>query len=152
MHKLIFWKLYKGESVKRTIPQTNIALSLIPEENNTTRAGMQSYCSENTKHGQRRLKWVISREKSVCPLSQNSKAMHFASGRSKLVYIRDILGHVSIQTTRNLCRIHLILNTVTTHASLEKAYVWCHQPEEPISCISRSRFDNTWAEEIWNIL
>ena len=50
---------------------------------------------------------------------RHSKAMHLLQAGVNLVYIRDILGHVSIQTTEIYAR----ADSKQKREALEKAYV-----------------------------
>ena len=56
----------------------------------------------------------------VCPHSlRHSKAMHLLQANVNLVYIRDLLGHVSIQTTEIYAR----ADSKQKREALEKAYI-----------------------------
>ena len=59
---------------------------------------------------------------------RHSKAMHLLQAGVNLVYIRDILGHVSIQTTEVYAR----ADSKQKREALEKAYVNVNPDEEPI--------------------
>ena len=54
-----------------------------------------------------------------CHSSSHSKAVHLLQGGVNLVYIRDILGHVSIQTTDVYAR----ADSKQKREAFEKAYV-----------------------------
>jgi len=58
-------------------------------------------------------------EKISCHSFRHSKAMHLLQAGVNLVYIRDILGHVSIQTTEIYAR----ADSKQKREALEKAYV-----------------------------
>ncbi len=58
-------------------------------------------------------------EKISCHVLRHSKAMHLLQAGVNLVYIRDILGHVSIQTTDVYAR----ADSKQKREALEKAYV-----------------------------
>lgn len=62
---------------------------------------------------------------------RHSKAMHLLQAGVNLVYIRDILGHVSIQTTEIYAR----ADSKQKRLALEKAYVDIN-PEEESSWIN----------------
>lgn len=57
-------------------------------------------------------------EKLSCHCIRHTKAMHLLEAGVNLVYIRDILGHVSIQTTNIYAR----ADSKTKREALEKAY------------------------------
>jgi len=59
---------------------------------------------------------------------RHSKAMHLLQAGVNLVYIRDILGHVSIQTTEVYAR----ADSKQKREALEKAYVNVNPDEVPI--------------------
>jgi len=83
-----------------------------------TRAGInhivQKYCK-----AARAKNSVIIPDKISCHSFRHSKAMHLLQAGVNLVYIRDILGHVSIQTTEIYAR----ADSKQKRAALEKAYV-----------------------------
>ncbi|HKZ65307.1 MAG TPA: tyrosine-type recombinase/integrase [Chitinophagaceae bacterium] len=58
----------------------------------------------------------------------STKAMHLLQAGVNLVYIRDILGHVSIQTTEIYAR----ADSKQKRIALEKAYVNLNPKEKPI--------------------
>lgn len=62
-----------------------------------------------------------------CHSLRHSKAMHLLQAGVNLVYIRDILGHVSIQTTEIYAR----ADSKQKRLALEKAYVDINTGEEP---------------------
>jgi len=66
-------------------------------------------------------------EKVSCHSLRHSKAMHLLQAGVNLVYIRDILGHVSIQTTEIYAR----ADSKHKRIALEKAYVDVNPGEEP---------------------
>ena len=63
-----------------------------------------------------------------CHSLRHSKAMHLLQAGVNLVYIRDILGHVSIQTTEIYAR----ADSKQKRTALEKAYVDVNPSEEPM--------------------
>ncbi|HUX56650.1 MAG TPA: site-specific integrase [Bacteroidales bacterium] len=71
---------------------------------------------------------LIIPEKISCHSFRHSKAMHLLQAGVNLVYIRDILGHVSIQTTEIYAR----ADSKQKREALEKAYVNVNPNEEPI--------------------
>ena len=66
-------------------------------------------------------------ENVSCHSLRHSKAMHLLQAGVNLVYIRDILGHVSIQTTEIYAR----ADSKQKRLALEKAYVDVNPKEEP---------------------
>jgi len=71
---------------------------------------------------------MIIPENISCHSLRHSKAMHLLQAGVNLVYIRDILGHVSIQTTEIYAR----ADSKQKREALEKAYVNVNPNEEPI--------------------
>lgn len=63
-----------------------------------------------------------------CHSLRHSKAMHLLQAGVNLVYIRDILGHVSVQTTEIYAR----ADSKQKREALEKAYVDVSPEAEPI--------------------
>ncbi len=66
-------------------------------------------------------------KKVSCHTLRHSKAMHMLQAGVELIYIRDILGHVSIETTQIYAR----ADTKQKRIALEKAYENL-SPEKPI--------------------
>ena len=71
---------------------------------------------------------TIIPDRISCHSLRHSKAMHLLQAGVNLVYIRDILGHVSIQTTEVYAR----ADSKQKREALEKAYVNVNPDEEPI--------------------
>jgi len=67
-------------------------------------------------------------KKFSCHSLRHSKAMHLLQAGVNLIYIRDILGHVSIQTTEIYAR----ADSKQKRIALEKAYVNLNPKEKPI--------------------
>lgn len=63
-------------------------------------------------------------DKSSCHVLRHSKAMHLLQAGVNLVYIRDILGHVSIQTTE----IYAKADSRAKREAIEKAYISVVRP------------------------
>lgn len=63
-----------------------------------------------------------------CHSLRHSKAMHLLQAGVNLVYIRDILGHVSVQTTEIYAR----ADSKQKREALEKAYININPDEKPI--------------------
>jgi site-specific recombinase XerD len=66
-------------------------------------------------------------ERISCHSFRHSKAMHLLQAGVNLVYIRDILGHVSVQTTEVYAR----ADSTQKRKALENAYVNVNPSEEP---------------------
>lgn len=63
-----------------------------------------------------------------CHVLRHSKAMHLLQAGVNLVYIRDILGHVSVQTTEVYAR----ADSRAKREEIEKAYVSVVPKNEPV--------------------
>ncbi|HYN44389.1 MAG TPA: site-specific integrase [Candidatus Limnocylindrales bacterium] len=66
-------------------------------------------------------------EKISCHSLRHSKAMHLLQAGVNLVYIRDILGHVSVQTTE----IYAKADSRQKREAIEKAYIEVKPKENP---------------------
>lgn len=66
-------------------------------------------------------------DKLSCHFLRSSKAMHLLQAGVNLVYIRDILGHASVQTTEVYAR----ADSKLKREAIEKAYVDVAPKEEP---------------------
>lgn len=89
-----------------------------------TRAGV-TYILKTYAVQARKINTVIIPKIVSCHTLRHSKAMHLLQAGVNLVYIRDILGHVSIQTTDIYAR----ADSKQKRAAFEKAYVEM-KPEE----------------------
>ncbi len=67
-------------------------------------------------------------EKLSCHSLRHSKAMHLLQAGVNLVYIRDILGHVSVQTTEIYAR----ADSLQKRKAIEQAYVEVSPKEVPV--------------------
>lgn len=67
-------------------------------------------------------------DKISCHVIRHSKAMHLLQAGVNLIYIRDILGHVSIETTEIYAR----ADSKQKREAIEKAYADVVNKEEPI--------------------
>ena len=67
-------------------------------------------------------------DKMSCHSLRHSKAMHLLQAGVNLVYIRDILGHVSIKTTEIYAR----ADSQQKRKALEAAYVKVKPDEQPV--------------------
>lgn len=90
-----------------------------------TRAGIghivQKYCMAARKENK-----MLIPERLSCHSLRHTKAMHLLQAGVNLVYIRDILGHVSIQTTEIYAR----ADSKQKRIALETAYVNVYPAEE----------------------
>ena len=91
-----------------------------------TRVGVNHIVQKYCKTGREKNKMIIP-DKISCHSLRHSKAMHLLQAGINLVYIRDILGHVSIQTTEIYAR----ADSKQKREALEKAYVNVNPNEEP---------------------
>ena len=66
-------------------------------------------------------------DKISCHVIRHSKAMHLLQAGVNLIYIRDILGHVSVETTEIYAR----ADSKQKREAIEKAYVDVVNKEEP---------------------
>lgn len=92
-----------------------------------TRAGVAYIIQKYTTMARRKEESLIP-EKISCHSFRHSKAMHLLQAGVNLVYIRDILGHVSIQTTEIYAR----ADSKQKREAIEKAYVDVNPNEEPV--------------------
>lgn len=92
-----------------------------------TRAGIDHIVRKYAEKARQEDKTVIPDKISTHSL-RHSKAMHLLQAGVNLVYIRDILGHVSVQTTEIYAR----ADSKQKRKALEKAYVDINPDEEPI--------------------
>jgi site-specific recombinase XerD len=83
-----------------------------------TRAGI-TYILKTYADQARKINPSIIPEKISCHSLRHSKAMHLLQAGVNLVYIRDILGHVSVQTTDVYAR----ADSKQKREALEKVYV-----------------------------
>lgn len=82
-----------------------------------TRSGV-NYILKSYADIARKVNPALITEKISCHVLRHSKAMHLLQAGVNLVYIRDILGHVSIQTTDIYAR----ADSKQKREALEKAY------------------------------
>lgn len=92
-----------------------------------TRAGVNHILWKYSTTAREKNKMIIP-DKISCHSLRHSKAMHLLQSGVNLVYIRDILGHVSIQTTEIYAR----ADSQQKRTALEKAYVKVNPGEEPM--------------------
>jgi integrase/recombinase XerD len=100
-------------------PHTNMhPLFFNNRKEKLTRAGVNHIVQRYSKAARKENKLIIP-EKISCHSLRHSKAMHLLQADVNLVYIRDILGHVSIQTTEIYAR----ADSMQKRKALENAYV-----------------------------
>lgn len=92
-----------------------------------TRAGINYIVQKYTKMAKKR-KPIAIPDKISCHSLRHSKAMHLLQAGVNLVYIRDILGHVSVQTTEIYAR----ADSKQKREALEQAYTNVNPNEKPI--------------------
>jgi site-specific recombinase XerD len=92
-----------------------------------TRAGINHIVQKYAKKARKENGMIIP-ENISCHSLRHSKAMHLLQAGVNLVYIRDILGHVSIQTTEIYAR----ADSKQKREALEKAYLNINPDEAPI--------------------
>ena len=92
-----------------------------------TRAGINHIIQKYVITARKENEMIIP-ENISCHSLRHSKAMHLLQAGVNLVYIRDILGHVSIQTTEIYAR----ADSKQKREALEKAYVNVNPNEEQI--------------------
>jgi integrase/recombinase XerD len=91
-----------------------------------TRAGINHIVQKYFKMARLENTTIVP-EKISCHSFRHSKAMHLLQAGVNLVYIRDILGHVSVQTTEVYAR----ADSRQKRKALENAYVNVNPSEEP---------------------
>lgn len=82
-----------------------------------TRAGVNYILGKYAKQARQKNSTLIP-EKLSCHSIRHSKAMHLLQSGVNLVYIRDILGHTSVQVTEIYARV----DSKQKRAAIEKAY------------------------------
>lgn len=92
-----------------------------------TRAGIQYIVRKFAGMARKENKLIIP-PKVTCHSFRHSKAMHMLQAGVNLVYIRDVLGHVSVLTTEIYAR----ADSKQKRIALEKAYENIHPEEKPI--------------------
>jgi len=92
-----------------------------------TRAGVNHILLKYA-HMAKRNSDVYLPDKISCHVLRHSKAMHLLQAGVNLVYIRDILGHVSVQTTEIYAR----ADSRAKREAIEKAYVAVVPEKAPV--------------------
>jgi len=104
-----------------------------------TRAGVTNILLRHIKRAREETPELVP-EKISCHSLRHSKAMHLLQAGINLVYIRDILGHVSVQTTEIYARADANLK----RQALEKAYINV-KPAESVEALWIGNSDlKTW--------
>jgi integrase/recombinase XerD len=76
-------------------------------------------------------------DKIICHVLRHSKAMHLLQAGVNLVYIRDILGHVSVQTTEVYAR----ADSHAKREAIEMAYTSVAPEKEPVWLMNEHLLD-----------
>jgi site-specific recombinase XerD len=92
-----------------------------------TRAGVTHILLKYVNMARQEAKHLIP-DKISCHVIRHSKAMHLLQAGVNLVYIRDILGHVSVKTTE----IYAKADSKQKRDAIEKAYIDVVNKEVPI--------------------
>jgi len=91
-----------------------------------TRAGLNHILHHYANIARNKNAGIIP-EKISCHSLRHSKAMHLLQAGVNLIYIRDILGHESVQTTEIYARV----DSQQKREAIEKAYVGVIKKEKP---------------------
>lgn len=92
-----------------------------------TRAGVNHILLKHADMA-RKMAGTYLPDRISCHMLRHSKAMHLLQAGVNLVYIRDILGHVSVQTTEVYAR----ADSRAKREAIEKAYVSVVPKKEPV--------------------
>lgn len=92
-----------------------------------TRAGV-TYIFVKYADKARQINQSLIPEKISCHITRHSKAMHLLQAGVNLIYIRDILGHVSVETTEIYAR----ADSKQKREAIEKVYADVVNNEEPM--------------------
>lgn len=98
-----------------------------------TRAGVHYIVCKYSELARKESALLIP-DKMSCHVLRHSKAMHLLQAGVNLVYIRDILGHVSVKTTEVYAR----ADSRQKRQALETAYVEVNPDEEPLWTINEN--------------
>ena len=125
MHKLACSKNYLKEH-RLDVPSANTyPLFFNSRKDKLTRAGI-NYIVDKYFNKAKKESHVLLPNKISCHSLRHSKAMHLLQAGVNIVYIRDILGHASVQTTQMYAR----ADSKHKRMALEKAYVNVNPQEE----------------------
>jgi site-specific recombinase XerD len=112
-----FLRIYMAEQ-KLLAPYANMyPLFSNSRREKFTRAGVNYILAKYAKQARMKAPSLIP-EKLSCHCVRHSKAMHLLQSGVNLVYIRDILGHTSVQTTEIYAR----TDSRQKREAIEKAY------------------------------
>lgn len=114
----VFLKNYMQENQLFEPHASNYPLFSNSRNERLTRAGV-AYILNTHADLARKVNPAIIPEKISCHSLRHSKAMHLLQAGVNLVYIRDLLGHVSVQTTDVYAR----ADSKQKREAFEKAYV-----------------------------
>lgn len=114
----VFLKSYMQENQLFEPHASNYPLFSNSRNERLTRAGV-AYILNTHAELARKVNQAIIPEKISCHSLRHSKAMHLLQAGVNLVYIRDLLGHVSVQTTDVYAR----ADSKQKREAFEKAYV-----------------------------
>ena len=114
----VFLKNYMQENQLSEPHANNYPLFSNSRNERLTRAGV-AYILNTHADLARKVNPAIIPEKISCHSLRHSKAMHLLQAGVNLVYIRDLLGHVSVQTTDVYAR----ADSKQKREAFEKAYV-----------------------------
>jgi integrase/recombinase XerD len=115
--QIVFLKIYMQENHLLESHANAYPLFSNSRNEKLTSAGV-AYILKNYAAQARKINPVIMPEKVSCHCLRHSKAMHLLQSGVNLVYIRDILGHVSVQTTDIYAR----ADSKQKREAFEKAY------------------------------
>lgn len=109
-------------------PQANMyPLFFNSKKEKLTRAGVNHIVQKYSKIARTKNSITLP-DKISCHSFRHSKAMHLLQAGVNLIYIRDILGHVSVQTTEVYAR----ADSKQKREALEKAYVEVNPKEKSV--------------------
>lgn len=122
--QIVFLKKYMQENHLLEPHANQYPLFSNSRNEKITRAGV-TYILKTYARQARKINPAVIPETISCHCLRHSKAMHLLQAGVNLIYIRDILGHVSVQTTDIYAR----ADSRQKRESFEKAYVEM-KPEE----------------------
>jgi site-specific recombinase XerD len=122
--QVILLKNYMQENKLMEIQNNEHPLFFNSWGNKLTRSGI-SYVLKTYTDMARKVNPALIPDRISCHSLRHSKAMHLLQAGVNLVYIRDILGHVSIQTTEVYAR----ADSKQKREALEKAYTNITPPQ-----------------------
>jgi site-specific recombinase XerD len=109
-----------------------------------TRGGI-THIVQKYAHSARKKEPNLIPAKLSCHSLRHSKAMHLLQAGVNLVYIRDILGHVSIQTTEIYAR----ADSKQKREAIEKAYIAVSPDVNPLWINDDNLLIWRWIENFW---